>query len=280
MKKKEISIIIVYYKIKKELFACIESIIASDPKMSYEIIVVDNDEKKTLASDLLQRHPKVRYIPNPVNNGWGGGTNIGAKYAQGTYLFFLNPDTLVQKHAIDNNLLFLKMHKKIGVVSSLLLNKDRIPYPLQGTQSLTPLRALVAFSFLNKRMPNNPISSKFWYLHIDRSKPFNVDIAPLSASLIKKSLFKKVEMLDESYFLYFEEYDLGKKINALGYVNYINTNSQVIHFWEGSTKYRRDRDEIMIQSRKHYFTKYYGQTIAHMIEMLLGIKRKAKYSAL
>ena len=54
-----ISIIIVHYKVKKELFSCLDSIIASHPKTSYEIIVVDNDEMKTIESELKKKFPKV-----------------------------------------------------------------------------------------------------------------------------------------------------------------------------------------------------------------------------
>src|SRR3989344_846525 len=119
----EISIIIVHYKVKKELFNCLDSIEKSHPLVSYEVVVVDNDEKKTIDKEINRKYPHVRYIPNPVNNGWGGGVNVGVKYAKGEYLYFLNPDTIVKNDAVDILMKFMNEKKDIGVVSSTLLDR-------------------------------------------------------------------------------------------------------------------------------------------------------------
>src|ERR1035437_8373192 len=97
----KISIIIVHYKVKEKLFACINSIYLSKPKIAFEIIVVDNDEEKTIGKELLKKFPKVKYVETSVNLGYGGGNNLGVKYASGSHLFFLNPDTLVFKDTIN-----------------------------------------------------------------------------------------------------------------------------------------------------------------------------------
>src|SRR3989344_3100604 len=102
MKRIMLSIIIVHYKVKDELFNCIKSILNSKPKTKYEIIVVDNDEENIIEKDLKDRYPKVRYIKTPKNIGFGAGCNLGAKFAKGNYLFFLNPDTRVLPESLDN----------------------------------------------------------------------------------------------------------------------------------------------------------------------------------
>src|SRR3989344_286809 len=97
-----ISIIIVNYKVEEEVINCITSILNSKPKVNFEIIVVDNDEKNIIEKDLKDRYPKVRYIETPKNIGFGAGCNLGAKFAKGNYLFFLNPDTRVLPESLDN----------------------------------------------------------------------------------------------------------------------------------------------------------------------------------
>src|SRR5438067_630684 len=114
-----ISIIIVHYHVKKELLECIKSIIASKPKSSYEIIVVDNDEKKIIKKELSKKFPLVAYVPNE-NKGFGQGNNIGANHAKGDLLFFLNPDTKVYKGAIDALADYLNRYKKAAIVAPLL----------------------------------------------------------------------------------------------------------------------------------------------------------------
>ena len=100
-KKIDISIIIVHYHAKKVLLDCIKSVLKSSPKMSYEIIVVDNDEKQTIKKDLLKLSSKIVYVKSPKNVGYGAAVNLGAKSAKGEYICMLNPDILIVDKTID-----------------------------------------------------------------------------------------------------------------------------------------------------------------------------------
>ncbi len=270
-----VSIIIVNYKVKKELFSCIKSIINSNPKTGYEIIVVDNDEVKSIKNDLLKSFPFVKYIPSKENIGYGAGINLGAKQAKGEFLFFLNPDTLVKKDAIDLLVRFLRQNRKGGVVAPLLLDSNENPYPLQGTLELTPKRAIFSHSIINKLFPKNPISKKFWQVGWDKNKNHSVDVVPGTALMISKKLFEKIGGFDERFFLYFEEFDLCKRVKELGYGLAIISKARIIHFWEVSTKQRADISEIFNKSRFYYFKKNYGFISAVFTNFVLGL---SKYS--
>src|SRR3990167_3584339 len=87
--KINVSIIIVNYKVEKELISCINSILKSKPKTTHEIIVVDNDKEDKLKTSLKKIFPQVIYIKSKNNLGYGGGNNLGARYAQGKYLFLI-----------------------------------------------------------------------------------------------------------------------------------------------------------------------------------------------
>src|SRR3989344_2993131 len=93
----EVSIIIVNYRVEKELIDCISSILKSRPQKICEIIVVDNDEEPKVGNVLNKKFKDIKYIKSPKNLGYGGGNNLGASYSQGDFLFFLNPDTIVKK---------------------------------------------------------------------------------------------------------------------------------------------------------------------------------------
>src|SRR5258706_7959859 len=136
-----ISFIIVHYQVKEEIFDSIQAIISSKPKVSYEIIVVDNDERKSLFKELHNEFPKVKYVANK-NRGYGQGNNTGAKYAKGKYLFILNPDTKVYPGCIDTLHDFLEKNKNVGIVSPFLYEADGKRVELQGVKTLTPLAAI------------------------------------------------------------------------------------------------------------------------------------------
>lgn len=265
-----ISIIIVHYKVPKALLLCLQSIIASNPKVPYEIIVVDNDEEPTIKSNLHKKFPKVIYIKNASNVGFGSANNIGAKKAKGKYLFFLNPDTLLYKQTMDALISFIKDKKDAGIVAPLLLDTNEKPYT-QGTQELTPFRAIFALTFLAKLFPF--FSQRYYFKEWDKKSIKEVAVAPGTAFVIEKSIFEKVGGFDEKFFLYFEEFDLCKRVRALGYKIFIIPNAKVQHIWGLSTKQKEDKDEIFNKSRFYYFKKHYGLFKANLVEVFFKINK-------
>lgn len=274
-KKPLVSIIIVHYHVEKQLLACIRSMYAQKTTYPFEIIVVDNDEKQSIEKKLLQTFPKVVYIKNEKNSGYSGGNNVGGKYAKGTFLFFLNPDTIFDTPVVDQLVEFLEKHNKVGIVAPLLLDKNKKPYPLQGAQELTPKRAIFSLSFLQKLLPKNRIANAYWNKDWDKKDTREVDVVPGSAFLIRKNLFEKLGGFDEKYFLYFEEHDLCNRVKAEGYASVMIPGAKIIHFWGESTK-RSEKNikEIFQKSRFYYFRKFYGLPSALLTEGVLRFSKE------
>jgi len=196
-----VSVIIVNYHVRKELLECIGSIYGSKSKIAFEIIVVDNDEKKYIEKELKRKFPKVRYIANE-NRGFGQGNNLGAQHAKGEYLFFLNPDTKVYSNAIDELVTFLQKHTDVGIVAPLLLGTDGKPYQ-QGTQTLNPWKAIFSLSFFNKLFPNNPIARKYFLFDWNKKSIKEVAVAPGTAFMMRTAIFEKFGRFDEKFFFFF-----------------------------------------------------------------------------
>jgi GT2 family glycosyltransferase len=267
-----VSVVIVNYHVKKELFECIESIYNSKPKTKYEIIVVDNDEEKTIGKELQKRFPKVIYIPNE-NKGFGQGNNIGAKSAKGENFFFLNPDTKIFPETVDNLATFLQKNKKAGIVAPLLCDKNNEAYKLQGVKELTPFRALVVFSFINKLFPKNKVYRDYYLLDWDKKTLKKVDVAPGTAFMIRKDIFEKAGGFDEKFFLYFEEFDLCKRVKSLEWKIFILPASKAYHVWGSSTRQRDDLKSIFQKSRFYYFKKHFSILPALLTEAFLRINK-------
>jgi GT2 family glycosyltransferase len=269
-----VSIIIVYYHVEKELFDCLTSIYKQS-KTAIEVIVVDNDENPVIEKQLHKKFPKVIYVKSPKNLGYSGGHNLGATYAKGDFLFFLNPDTLFTTNVIDTLVSFFKKNPNAGAVAPLLLDTHQTPYPLQGTKKLGILQALVALSIVNKLFPKNPISKKYWQSGWDKTKVKQVDIVPGTAFMIRKKIFEEIGKFDQRYFLFFEEYDICRRLIERGYKNYILPNATLVHLWGNSTAYRRDIDKIFRKSRFLYFQKFYSTPVAVCITAILGISTES-----
>jgi GT2 family glycosyltransferase len=277
MQKITVSIIIVHYKDKKRLYDCIRSITQSKPKVSFEVIVVDNDEKSTIKKELETKFKWVKYVRAPGNIGYGAGNNLGTKSAKGEYLFILNPDTKVLSSSIDKLVDFLEKNEQAGLVAPNLVDEKGKVFLQIGSRKLTPLRGIVALSFLNKLFPNNPISIKYWLKDVPMDKRREADVVPGSVILIRKQVFEKVKGFDENFFLYFEESDFCKRVKELGHSIYIIPDAQVIHYWEPGKPDTKKAKRIFARSRFYYFRKHYGIHKALIVEMFA---RFSKWHAL
>jgi len=277
-KKIDVSIIIVQYHAKKVLFDCIQSIFKSSPKISYEIIVVDNDEKQTIKKDVLEFSSKIVYVKSSKNVGYGAAVNLGAQQAKGEYLCMLNPDILIVDKTIDKLYTFISKEKKAGIVSAVLLDpKGNSPEWLAGL-TLTPIRSIFTFSIIHALFPNNPITKKFLVYKKDVKHSKQTASVPLGAAIVKKYVFDKVNGFDDKFFLYYEDFDLTKRIDELGYKNYILKDAKIIHLGaQGGSREVENINKVFLQSRFYYFRKHFGLITAILTEMILRI---SKYTCL
>lgn len=227
----DLSIVIVNYKNKNKLFACLNSIFKAEIKdLIYEIILVENNSGEDL-SDLVSLAPNIRLIVSEKNLGMGGGNNLGIKSANGEYILVLNPDTNIQGNAISVLFNYLKNNPQVGIVGPKLLNPDgSLQYSCSRFPKLyTPI---LRRTFLGKYFKVN--SDNFLMKDSDHDSIQAVDWLMGSALMFKKSLVQangKVwePAFDENYFMYFEDTDLCRQARANKFTVIYNPEAVLIH---------------------------------------------------
>ena len=227
----DLSIVIVNYKSKHKLDACLKSIKSSDlGGYSYEIIVVENNSGDNL-DYLKDLYPDLKLIVSPKNLGMGGGNNLGIKEAKGDYILILNPDTVLKPDAIYILLKFLKENKSVGLVGPQLLNPDG---SLQFSCSRFPsfFIPVLRRTFLGDYFKY--IRERFTMSEINHNEIQPVDWLMGSCIMFKKRLLladgrEYYPRFDERYFMYFEDTDLCKTIINNGYQVIYNPQAVVIH---------------------------------------------------
>jgi GT2 family glycosyltransferase len=270
----KISIIIVHYKRFDLLLSCINLIYKSKTKANYEIVVVDNDERKTIGRKLKRKYPKVIYVKSSGNIGYGAGNNLGARRASGDYLLIMNPDTLIYPGAVMNLVSFLEKNKDVAVAAPNFYHKNGKLFEYQGSRTLTPVRAVFALSFINKYFPNNPVSKKYYLKDLNFDEERQVNSVPGSCFLIKKNVFEKVGGFDENFYLYFEEADIFKRIGDIGYKLYMIPRTKVVHMHKQNTPKSKWIDNMFNKSRFMYFKKHFGLPIALIVEGFLRFSKQ------
>lgn len=265
----KLSFIIVNYKVEKEVIRLVDSIIKFCDVKKFEIIIADNSEKSNLKQKLKKYGSLVAYIKLQSNLGFGAGCNAGAEIAKGEFLFLINPDTEIVEGKLSS-LLKLFENNKVGAVSPMLLDKNLKPYQ-QGAKILTPLRAIFSLSLISRFFPKNRIRRNYYYDEKNINAKTQIEVLPGTAFIMKKELFKKIGKFDQNYFLYFEEFDLFKRLYEKGFKNYISNKLKISHKWGESTKKRNDIDKIFEKSRFYYFKKNFG-IVGVLTDFLLRIR--------
>jgi GT2 family glycosyltransferase len=120
----ELSVVTVNYRKGELLLACLDSVYRTAAGLSLEVIVVDNASGDDTATILPRRFPAVRLILNPANVGFARATNRGMAAAAGSYLLWLNPDTVVQEGALQELLGFLRAHPEAAAVGPRMVGPD------------------------------------------------------------------------------------------------------------------------------------------------------------
>ena len=212
----ELSIIIVNYNTKDLILKCIESIKKSKPKVSYEIIVIDNGSEEPPPSS-----KDYRLIKNKENLGFAKANNQGIRLAKGEYVLLLNSDTEVKKGSIDKLYEFAKAKRDVGVVAPRLLNPDG---SVQGSVFLTPTiwRNIRQYFFGEEKLLTKYAP--------DGESPQNVEIVSTAAFMITPAALKKVGFLSEKYFMFFEEFDYCRRVKEKGLKIVYFPTSEIIHY--------------------------------------------------
>ena len=261
MKSMQISVIIVNYNTEQLTLDCLKSIYEHTIEVDFEIIIVDNASSDNSVEAIKASYPLVKVIESNKNLGFGRANNLGAKYAQGEYLFLLNSDTLLIENTLSVLYTFMKDRESenIGACGVSLLNGQQQKTISAGHfPSLLQEFSDIGFRHLYKNYYNNNLSLAF-------SIPKDEDVKEVDyicgADIFIKELFNELKGFDEDYFMYFEETDLFFRLKSKGYSSVILTNHHLIHLEGGSTvqketKWSLKKYQMLMNSKILYYKKH------------------------
>jgi GT2 family glycosyltransferase len=224
----DLSIIIVCHKGFERLIKCLEALnIFTGENFRTEVIIVDNMSGEETIYRIKERFRGFKFIFNKINGGFANGCNLGAKNAEGDFLLFLNPDTVVSEPEIQKLLITAKNNPRFSIVSCKQVNENGKESIAYGTfPSILNLTGFQRVLFRNRKPKTvSPFS--------DISFP---DWISGSAVMIKSENFRKSEGFDEDFWMYYEDVDLCKRIrNIKGEIAFCK-NITIEHNHGGSSR--------------------------------------------
>ncbi|MFC5284761.1 glycosyltransferase family 2 protein [Pedobacter alpinus] len=173
---------------------------------NFELILVDNASDENHEATFKNIFPSLTFIRSKVNLGFAGGNNLGINVAKGNYIFLLNNDTEIPNNCLSTLVAQFEEDKNIGLLSPLILyydDKSIIQYA-----GYTPLNYLTARNAQIGQYEKN-IGQ---YGHITNETGF----CHGAAVMCRKEDLEKAGLMDENYFLYYEELDWCEKFKKIG----------------------------------------------------------------
>ena len=234
-KDMDLSIVIVNWNSKAYLEKCLESVLIWTVDIEHEIIVIDGASFDGCGEMLQRRFPQVRFIQSQENIGFAKANNVAFRESRGRYILFLNPDTELIGPAINIMFDYIQKVPNSGAIGCKLLNADKSVQTSCLQAFPTLLNQFLDSELLRRLWPMSPLWGN---AHLFRTQITAGEVEGIVGAciMVDRSLFEKVGLFSEDYFMYAEDLDLCYKIKQAGYMNYYLADASIIHFGGGSTE--------------------------------------------
>lgn len=263
-----VRIVTVAYNPGEELERFLASVPASTSR-PVTVVIADNGTEHDVVQSVAARHG-ARVVGDGTNRGYGAGANLAAEDLTEDWLVVANPDLVLTPGSLDSLIDWGRADRGAGCLGPVLLNQDGSVYP--SGRALPTLVRGTGHALLTHLWPGNPFSAAY---HSQASAASDVGahrggaarhtrartVGWLSGAclVLPRGVWKSLGGFDESYFMFFEDTDLGARVSAAGWRNVQVSDAVVVHEQGASWKARPER---MIRahhaSARHYLAGVYS----------------------
>ncbi|MFZ4632262.1 MAG: glycosyltransferase family 2 protein [Patescibacteria group bacterium] len=278
----DLSVIIVSWKVKDKLRNNLSALFKSQGDFKFEVFVVDNNSEDGSIEIMKTEFPQVRLIENKDNRGFAAANNQAIRLSKGDYILLLNPDMQVEADTLIKVLDWSKNNPQATVTGCKLVGtsgeivKQVRRFPKLGDQLAVTLK-------LPHFFPS--IINKYLYSDFDYSKEAKVDSIRGAFFLINFDAYKKISgeslpLLDERYFIWFEEVDFCRSIYKMGGEVWYTPSASCLDYVGASFKQvnrgqtQRYFSDSMIKYFQKWESKFASGVLSFVWKIILAILPK------
>lgn len=266
--------LILNYKAATETISCAESILAHCGTLDH-VVIIDNDSQDGSAVALQQwleekQYSNVTLLNNPENSGYAGGNNYGLRWAmenlQPAYFWVVNNDTYVDSDAFSPLLDALRQNER-QFVGSLVLSADTGRLECYGGGKLYPI--LGKARLLGKNQSIEAMQQQ--------GLQHNPDYLMGCSLAFSAELTKEIGLMDERYFMYFEEVDWQYRARKHGVSIQVIPESRLYHYGSlslgsRSAFYHYYRNRAATRFNKRFYGSGFALVSAFLLSAVTTIK--------
>jgi GT2 family glycosyltransferase/glycosyltransferase involved in cell wall biosynthesis len=261
-----VSVVVVNYRGAPETVECLRALAdVAWPGGRLEVVVVDNASGDGSVEQIrAAAGPPVVVVQSDVNLGFAGGCNLGARHATGEYVGLLNNDARPDADWIAAAVSAFEHHPAVGAVASKVLDWEGRTVDFVDA-------SMTWFGMGYKREVGRPDEG-------EQDDARDVLFATGAAMFVRSEVWRTVGGFDDRYFMFYEDVDLGWRLNVLGYrVRYV-PSSVAYHRHHASMKGYGSWREHYLLERNALFTLYknYGDELLDRVlpgALALAVRR-------
>ncbi len=251
-----------------------------------KVFIVDNnspDNSISVLETFLSKHELtdvVSLIASENNDGFSAGNNTALKASidkykiKPLYVWLLNPDTSLIDQSLTALVDFMDDNPQAGILGSRLESEDGVVQcsSFRYHTVISELLSSLRLGFLDNLFEKYLVSPK-----ANISSKQKLDWVAGASMFVRYKVFEDAGMMDETYFLYFEETDFCLQAKRAGWECWYVPESRVVHYVGQSTGIvsgdvqRRRRPKYWFQSRQHYFIKNHGILYTMLADLAWGL---------
>ena len=218
---KKVAVVIVNWNGKSNTLECLRSLSVTAYPKPFDIIVVDNSSTDNSVSTIRRHFANVYLLPCRTNLGFSGANNEGIRLAlrrSAEYIFIVNNDTLFASNTIVDLVQSMECRSTCGIAGPKI-------YFAPG------------YEFHKQRYKQKEYGKVIWYAggiidwanvagfhrgvdEVDYgqyNKEEETDFVSGCAMMVKRSVFEKVGIFDERFYLYYEDLDFNIRTKKAGF---------------------------------------------------------------
>ncbi len=212
----DLSILTVNHNHFEVIRSCVTSLYALPDRSTFETLLIDNTGSDPTSAWMRIHRPEVRVLGNRVRRGFAANVNTGMRALQnGRYFLLLNPDVICLPGLLDRLVAFMDGNPDVAIAAPQLFDADG---SLQPNCRRFPTPGVLAFRaiHLDGIWRNHPAMQRY-LMSPGGSQGSDVDWVTGALAIVRRVAVDQVGMMDERYFLYWEDLDWCYRMRQAGW---------------------------------------------------------------
>lgn len=247
-------VVVLNYRGEAVLLPCVDSLV-SQMEPEDRLLVIDQGSEDRLMGVLKQTHPQIEVVVSPKNGGFAYGMNQGLRLAIARgfdAVWIVNNDVVALEGALSKLKQAAATFGEKSIFSPAITTSDGKVWFAGGE-----------IEWLRMRV-------RHWQ-QLNSREPYLSNFLTGCALFIPVSVLKQIGLLNERFFLYYEDAEYSKRIQEVGGKLWVVPQARIVHREE--SQHSTDKVYWLVRSGVYFFLTQAGGWRKPIIRAVFILRR-------